>query len=208
MARTWISPSICHIASRVCSMTSSNPSSRGDGVAVVEQPGAVDAAGAAGAGVDAGELVEQPSRVAQRRVGEGQQVVAERRRLGLLQVGLVGHPGVGVCAPRRRPCGRRASAAGLDEVEQLVAEVDPQGDPRRLPAGPAGVQPAGVVAESGRRRSARGSCRARRTPGRRGSPRRRSASPRAAAAAGRRAAAPRDDCRARAGPARARCRRG
>jgi hypothetical protein len=73
--------------------------------------------------------------------------VAERRRLGLLQVGLVGHQRLDVL---------RGDGSGavhevddhVDEVQQLVAQVDPQGDPCRFPTRSAGVQPARGVAEA------------------------------------------------------------
>ena len=77
----------------------------GDERPVVQQPGAVDAAGTAGTAVDVVELVQQPPGVADGGVGERQHVVAERRRLGLLQVGLVRHQRVHV------PGGQRGGVA-------------------------------------------------------------------------------------------------
>ena len=64
--------------------------------------------------------------------------MAERRGLGLLQVGLVGHQRFDVL----RGDGSRAVHEvddHVDEVEQLGPQVDPQCDPRRFPARPAGV---------------------------------------------------------------------
>ena len=96
VASTAISPSTCHIASRVCSMTSEKPSVLAMNSRSVEQPRAVDAARAAGARVDPVELAEQPLGVAQRGVDEREQVVPERRGLRVLQVRLVRHHSLGV----------------------------------------------------------------------------------------------------------------
>ena len=73
--------------------------------------------------------------------------MAERRRLGVLQVGLVGHPGAAVLAAAVAAIVVGELGGGLDQVDELVAQVQPQRDPHRLPARPAGVQPAGVVAD-------------------------------------------------------------
>jgi hypothetical protein len=93
-----------------------------------------------------GEFGEQAARVAQHRVGEGEQVVAERRRLRLLQVGVVRHERVDVSLG---PVGeRRGERRGRrHEVEQLCPHRDPQRDPDGLAPGPAGPQPPGVGAD-------------------------------------------------------------
>ena len=80
-------------------------------------------------------------------VDEGEDVVPERGRLGLLQVGLVGHQRVRVLLgavaglPRERDRLR-------DQLDQLAPEVEAQGDAGRLPPRPAGVQPARDVADA------------------------------------------------------------
>ena len=72
--------------------------------------------------------------------------MAERGRLRVLQVGLVGHQRAGVLAAPSREL-RRELGGRLDQVSQVVAQAQPEGDPDRLPARPAGVQPAGHVAD-------------------------------------------------------------
>ena len=98
----------------------------------------------------------------------------ERRRLGLLQVGLVGHQRVDVPS-RPGAVVSRANVDDLaDEVEQLARGRRSAGRSAPPPAA-AGRRAASPRRRRGaRRRSARGSCTARRTPGRTGSPRRRS----------------------------------
>jgi hypothetical protein len=119
----------------------------GQCAAVVLQPGAVHAARPARARVDLGELGEQAVGVAECRLGEGEQVVAERGGLRLLQIGLVGHQGLRVPA---RLAHRLLDEPGRreDEVGDLGPQVQAQRDPGRLPPGTAGVQPAGRVAEA------------------------------------------------------------
>src|SRR5205085_2947667 len=57
---------------------------------VLQQAAPVDAAGAAGGEVDPLDALDEAGRVANGGVGEGQDEVAERRRLGLLRGGRVG----------------------------------------------------------------------------------------------------------------------
>jgi hypothetical protein len=135
-------PSICHIASRAVLDDLVETQGSCDIRAVVQQPSAVDAPGASGAAVEVVELVEQSACIANGRVDERQHVVTERRRLRLLQVGLVWHQRVDV------PTRERGRATGellnlTHELEQLVADVDPKCDPRRLAARPPCVQPSG-----------------------------------------------------------------
>jgi hypothetical protein len=112
---------------------------------VGQQPAAVHAAGPARAGVGPLQSLAEPLPGAQHREGKRQQVVAERGRLRVLQVGLVGHQRAGVLAAAPRELGRELGGR-LDQVSQVVAQAQPEGDPDRLPARPAGVQPAGHVA--------------------------------------------------------------
>jgi hypothetical protein len=112
---------------------------------VGQQPAAVHAAGPARAGVGPLQRLAEPLPGAQHREGEGQQVVAERGRLRVLQVGLVGHQGFRVLAAPRGQPGREVGGR-LDQVGQVVAQAQPEGDPDRLPARPPRVQPAGHVA--------------------------------------------------------------
>ena len=139
-----VRPSLCHMASRVCSITPSKPSSAGGALAVADERAAVDAAGARRAAVDLVEARGQPVDAAQHRVGAAEQEVPERRRLGVLEVGLVDHQrlGVGVGDPgdRGHEPGRR-----LDQVGDVAAHPQPQRDPHGLAAGPSGVQPTRVA---------------------------------------------------------------
>ena len=100
------------------------PQCRGHKPAVVEQPGAVDAARAAGAAVHVVEFVQQPAPVAHRRVGEGQHVVAERGRLRLLQIRLVRHQRLDVPTGERGDLLHQIGDRG-GKLQQLVAHVDP-----------------------------------------------------------------------------------
>jgi hypothetical protein len=116
---------------------------------VAGERAAVDAAGAGRAAVDPVEVRGEPVDVAQRRVDRAQQVVPERRGLGVLQVGLLGHHGLGVRighpgTRQREPRGR------LDQVDRVPPHPQPQRDAHRLAARPAGVQPPGVVPDAGR----------------------------------------------------------
>ena len=78
----------------------------------------------------------------------------ERRRLGVLQVGLVGHQGLGVRVGDLRD---RSDELGgrLDEVDQVAAHPQPQRDPHGLAARPSGVQPARVAPDRGDERRSR-----------------------------------------------------
>jgi hypothetical protein len=73
--------------------------------------------------------------------------VPERGRLGLLQVGLVRHPGLYLPAGGIGDGGSELRRIP-GELGDLPAQYQPQRDPGRLPARPAGVQPAGIVAEA------------------------------------------------------------
>jgi hypothetical protein len=74
--------------------------------------------------------------------------VAERGRLGVLQIGLVGHPGLGVRSTQPGQLLGQVSG-GLGEVDQPVPQQQPERDAQRLPSWPAGVQPPGLGADPG-----------------------------------------------------------
>ena len=126
----------------------------GEPLAVEREARAVDAARAGGAAVDAGEVVRDAVGVAQRRLGEREQPVPGGRRLRGLQVGVVGHRRVALAGGRLDERGGSRSVAA--EVEQPVAERDPEGDPARLAPRPARVQPARRARRAAARARARG----------------------------------------------------
>ena len=113
--------------------------------AVGAQPGAVDAACPARAGIGPLQRLAQPTARAQHRVGEREDIVAERGRLRVLQVGLVGHQRAGVRAGLASYLGRERGG-GLDEAGEVSPQAQPERDPDRLPPGASRVQPAGHVA--------------------------------------------------------------
>ena len=113
----------------------------GDVPPVGAQPGAVHAARSARAGVGPRQRLAQPATLAQHRERERQDVVAERRRLCMLQVRLVGHQRARVLTGPARELGRQRGGR-LDEVGQVAAQPQPEGDPDRLPPRAPRVQPA------------------------------------------------------------------
>jgi len=71
--------------------------------------------------------------------------VAERGRLRVLQIGLVGHQRADVRAGLAGDLGRQPGG-GLDEAGEIIPQPQPERDPDRLPPGASRVQPAGDVA--------------------------------------------------------------
>ncbi len=117
------------------------------------QPRAIErparAGAAAGAGDAAGELAvgaPQALGVAQGRIGVGQQQVPRGRRLGRLQVGVVGGERVAQRSGRAAPSARRRVGQRAHELGRAAARAGPQRDAERLAARPARAQPAGGVA--------------------------------------------------------------
>ena len=140
-------PSTCHIASLVCSATLRKPSSDGDVPPVGQQPAAVHAAGPARAGVGPLQRLAEPLPGAQHREGEGQQVVAERGRLRVLQVGLVGHQRVARAhgpARRARPASSAVASIRSVRSSRRRSRKATRTASRR---GRPGVQPARHVAD-------------------------------------------------------------
>ena len=86
--------------------------------------------------------------VAQHRVGAAEQEMPERRRLGVLEVGLVDHEGLGVRVGHPGDGGDELRRR-LDECGHVAAHPQPQRDPHGLAAGPSGVQPARVAPDRG-----------------------------------------------------------
>ena len=115
-----------------------------DVAAVGAQPGAVYAACPAWAGVGPFQRLAQPPPGPQHRVGERENVVPERGRLRVLQVGLVGHQRGGVRPGLAGDVGGQPGG-GLDEAGEVIPQPQPEGDPDRLPPRAPGVQPAGHV---------------------------------------------------------------
>ena len=110
--------------------------------AAVERPArAGAAAGARDAQPERGVQRAQALGVAQRGIGVGEQQVADRRRLGRLQVGVVG----GERALRRAGVPGERGCLVEQRLVQLAdagARDQPKPDPERLATRPAGAQPA------------------------------------------------------------------
>ncbi len=134
--------STCQAASLACTTSPSQPSSaaRRSRSSGQREPGA-----AAGAGDAAAELeahLAQPGGVAQRRVGVGQQQVPGGRRLGRLQVGVVGREVVGVGGRVALEAGGDREQGGL-QGQRALAGHEPDAHPEGLAPRPARAEPAG-----------------------------------------------------------------
>ena len=119
---------------------------RRDPSPVGEEPGTVDAPGAAGAQIHRGELGEHAAAIADRRRREPQHVVPERGRLGMLEIRLVRHVGLGMLRSEFRN--------GIDEIRRVDHQLarhspkhQPDGHTGGFASGSARVQPPSGVTD-------------------------------------------------------------
>ena len=139
-----VSPSLCHIASRVCSMTPSKPSSAAMRSRSPTSGLPLTPPAPAGLRLIPSRPAVEPVDAAQHRVRAAEQEVPERRRLGVLEVGLVDHQRLGVRVGDPGDGGDEPGGR-LDQVGDVAAHPQPQRDPHGLTAGPSGVQPTRVA---------------------------------------------------------------
>ena len=88
--------------------------------------------------------VHHPGRIAEKGMRVGQQVVADRDRLGALEVGVAGHR-EGVVPARRLRQGLDQPGKLLDDRRGGGAAVEAEVERHLVVAGAAGVEPAGAV---------------------------------------------------------------